>query len=211
MAELDLTCIAASSIATPAAGVVAAFSDSTGKKLSFKDENGYVRSIGHTNFSIASQSPAATTLTYLTGSALAIPSNKVQAGTCFRWRMSVTKTGAGTAASTYDIRVGTAGTTADSARCTFTKPAGTAAADAGTIQINATIRSIGAAGVMVGNFWMGHNLSATGHMTIPNASVTAVSAGFDTTVANLIFGITVTSGASDALTFEMVQAEAWNI
>jgi hypothetical protein len=40
MAELDLTSIAAGSIATPAAGVVAAYADSTGKRLFQKDEFG---------------------------------------------------------------------------------------------------------------------------------------------------------------------------
>lgn len=167
--------------------------------------------LGVTNFSTALQSPAATTRTYIAGSALAVPVNKLQVGTCLRWTLSVTKNANGTALSTYDIAVGTAGTTADTARVSFTKPAGTAAADEGTIVINAIVRSIGAAGVMVGQFTMTHNLAATGHMVIPSANVNTISAGFDMTVANLIIGICVTSGASDALTFQLVQAEAWNI
>jgi hypothetical protein len=56
-----------------------------------------------------------------------------------------------------------------------------------------------------------HNLSATGHATIPCVCVNTVSGAFDVTVANLIVGVCVTSGSLDALTFQLVQAEAWNL
>lgn len=188
------------------------FDTSTNPLARQKDPSGKDQSLaGITNQSVTSQAPAAATRTYLTGSSIAVPVNKLQVGTRFRWVLSVTKTAAGIAASTYDICVGTAGTTADTARVSFTKPAGTAVADEGTIIIEAVVRSIGAAGVMVGQFTMMHNLSATGHMTIPCACVNTVSAGFDMTVANLFVGVCVTSGASDALTFQVVSAEAWNI
>lgn len=45
MAELDLTNIAAASIATPAAGVVAVFSDTADKRLKMKDENGVLSAL----------------------------------------------------------------------------------------------------------------------------------------------------------------------
>ena len=177
-----------------------------------RDPSGRDQSLaGVSNQSSTSQAPAATTRTYLAGSAVAIPVNKLQVGTRFRWVMSVTKTAAGIAASTYDICVGTAGTTGDTARVSFTKPAGTAAADEGTITIEAVVRTIGATGVMAGQFTMVHNGNTAGHMTIPAACVNTISAGFDMTVANLIVGVCVTSGASDALTFQLVSAECWNI
>ena len=196
---------------TPAAGVSVLYVDNVTKRLSHRNDTGTVYSLGLSNYSTAAQSPAAATRTYIAGSAISVPTAKLQVGTCLRWTMSVTKTGAGIAASTYDICVGTAGTTADTARVSFTKPAGTAVADEGTIVINAVVRSIGAAGVMVGQFSMTHNLASTGHATIPSVNVNTISAGFDMTVANLIVGVCVTSGASDALTFQLVQAEAWNI
>jgi hypothetical protein len=205
------------SAANPGASTVKIFPDtSTNPVVRFRDANGREMAIGQlTNYSTAGQAISNTTRTYLTGSSIAIPPNKLQVGTQFHWIIAVTKTAAGTATSTIDICVGTAGTTADTARCSFTKPAGTAAADEGVIEIWATIRSIGASGVMVAEFEMSHNGFAagagTGHMTIPIAAVNSVSAGFDMTVANLIVGICFTAGASDSLTFSMVQAEAWNV
>jgi hypothetical protein len=198
--------------ATPSSGSATAYIDSTTKMLSVKDDAGYVRSLGRTNFSVTSQAPAATTRTYIVGSALAAPTNKVQIGTCFRWVFDMTKTAAGLAASTFDICVGTAGTTADTARVSFTKPAGTAAIDTAMVTIEAIVRGpLSAAGVMAGTFQMTHNLAATGHAVIPNVNVTTVSAGFDVTTANLIFGLCITSGAADAITIQCVTAEAWNL
>lgn len=211
MAELDLTAIAETSIATPAAGVAAVFVDSINKALAVKDDAGFVRSHGVNNFSVVSQAPAAATRTYIAGSALKVPAGKLQVGSMFRWRLNLTKTNAGIAASTFDICVGVNGTTADVARVSFAKPAGTAVPDEGWIDIIATVRSIGAAGVMVGEFVMSHNLAATGHMVIPIAVVNTISAGFDMTVANLIVGLCITSGAADVVTIQMVQAEAVNL
>jgi hypothetical protein len=117
------------------------------------------------------------------------------------------KTAAGNAASTFDICVGTAGTTADTARVSFTKPAGSAAADEGKVVIEAIIRTIGATGVMVGEFTLVHNLAATGHAVIPCVCVNTVSAAFDMTTEDLIIGVCITSGAADAITIQQVIAE----
>jgi hypothetical protein len=211
MAELILAETA--SVSTPSAGNISIYGDTTANPIPrYVDDAGNNRAIGSLrNFSVASQAPAAATLTYLTGSNLAIPVNKLQVGSMFQWRFNVTKTAAGIALSTYSIVVGTAGTTADAARCSFTKPAGTAAVDEGVIDVSAVIRTIGAAGVMVGEFTLIHNLSATGHAVIPCVCVNTVSAGFDMTVASLIVGLVVTSGAADAITIQMMQSLAWNI
>lgn len=211
MAEVDLTNIADTSISTPGSGVTAVFADSTGKVLAVKDDAGYQRSLGRANFSTALQLISAATRTYLTGSSISVPTNKLQVGTMFRWRISMTKDANGVAASTFDVAVGTNGTTGDTARVSFTKPGGSAAADEGFVEIFVTVRSIGAAGVMVGEFTMTHNLASTGHMVIPGAVVNTISSGFDMTVANLIVGICLTSGAADAITIQLVQAEAVNL
>ncbi len=210
MAELDLTNITNTSIATPASGVTAAFVG-TDKYLRTKDDAGFHRSYLN-NFSTASQAPAASTRTYITGSNIAIPSSKLQIGTMFRWTFNITKTAAGVAASTFDVCFGTAGTTADTARISFTKPAGTAVADEGLVTITATIRGpLSASGVAVGNLQLTHNLAATGHATIPCVNVNTISGAFDVTVANLIVGVCITSGAADAITIQSVMTEAWNI
>jgi len=210
MAELDVTNIASTSISTPASGVTAIFVD-TDKRLKTKDDAGVINGFPKTNFSVASQAPAATTRTYITGSSIAVPPSKLQVGSCFQWKFHMTKTGAGTATSTIDIAVGTAGTTADTARVSFTKPAGTAAIDDGLVTVDAIVRTIGATGVMVGLFTLVHNLQITGHAIIPCVVVNTISSGFDMTVANLIVGLCITTGASDAITIQMVTAQAWNL
>jgi hypothetical protein len=162
------------------------------------------------NASVTSQAPAAAARTYITGSAIKIPANKLKVGTILRWTFSATKTAAGIAASTIDIAFGTLGTTGDTARVSFTKPAGTAAVDEARFQITAVVRSIGVAGVVVGNMEMTHNLAATGHAIIPCVIVTTVSAGFDTTTPTYV-GVCITTGASDAITIQLVSAESVNL
>jgi hypothetical protein len=190
--------------------VTSVFAD-TDKRLKTKNDAGFV-SGALTNWSVTSQAPAATTRTYIAGSALAVPPGKLQIGTLFRWKFNITKTAAGIAASTFDICFGTAGTTADTARVSFTKPAGTAAIDEGYVTIVATVRGpLTSAGVVAGEFVLVHNLAATGHAVIPCVCVCTISAAFDVTVANLVVGVCITTGAADAITIQQVQAEAINL
>lgn len=171
-----------------------------------------IQRTGLRNYSVASQTPAATTATVLLGSAIAIPTGKLQIGTLLRWTFDVTKTAAGTASSTYVVQLGTAGTTADADILSFTKPAGTAAADCGRITIEAVVRGpLSASCVMAGHFNLVHNLAATGHAQIPSVDVTTVSSTFDATTAGLIATVACTTGASDAVTTELVIAEAFNL
>lgn len=164
------------------------------------------------NSSAVQQAPAAATRTYLTGSALKIPRGGLKVGTKFRWRFNVAKTGAGTAASTLDIAFGTAGTTADTARVSFAKPAGTAVADEGVVTVEATVRAVSATvGKVVGEFSLTHNLAATGHATIPVVVVNTISGNFDNTTDALIVGLCLTTGAADAITIEFLDAEVSNL
>jgi hypothetical protein len=212
MAELDLTNIAATSIATPGSGVTALFADSINKSLKQRNDAGFVTGLPILNFSVTSQSISAATRTYLTGSAITVPLSKLQIGTILRWRFDMTKTNAGSATSTIDVCFGTNGTTADTARVSFTKPAGTAVPDEAWCEIECIVRGpLSGSGVVVGTFQMTHNLAATGHAQIPVVVVNTVSSGFDVTVANLIVGVCLTSGASDAITIQQVTAEALNL
>lgn len=211
MSELDLTSIAATSISTPASGVAAVYHDITTTELKVRDSAGFVRG-WQSNFSTASQAPTATTRTYITGSLITVPTNKLQIGTCFYWGFSMTKTAAGTATSTIDIAVGTAGTTADTARVSFTKPAGTAAVDEAWCEVRCISRGpLSASGIFVGQFIMMHNGNTAGHATIPVVVVNTVSAAFDVTTVGLKVGLCITTGASDAITIKMCQAQAWNM
>lgn len=204
---LDVQSVAA----TPAAGQLVLAANTTTKRIQTVDDAGFKRTMGYVNFSTAAQSPAASTRTYITGSNLVIPAGALQVGTCFRWTFNITKTAAGIATSTYDIAFGTAGSTLDTARVSFTKPAGTGVADEGRIVISAICRGpVGASGVVAGHFTLTHNLSATGHATIPCVDVQVQSAAFDITAPTNI-GVCITSGASDAITIQQCLAEIWNV
>jgi hypothetical protein len=159
------------------------------------------------NSSAAAQTPAAATLTQIVGSLLRVPQGGLKVGTTLKWKFNMTKTAAGTATSQFDIAVGTLGTVADTARVSFTKPAGTAAADEAWVEVTAVVRSVSATGVIVGNFLLSHNLAATGHAQIPQVSVKTVSAGFDNRGEELYISLNITSGASDAITIDQVEAE----
>lgn len=198
---------------TPAPGQGVLYFDTLTRVLSMRDEGGKVRGLdGVNNFSTVAQTPAAATRTYIVGSALAVPVGKLRIGTILRWRFNLTKTAAGAAASTFDVSVGVNGTTADVARVSFTKPAGTGAVDEGWVDIEVICRGpLSAVGVFVGTFRLIHNLAATGHAVIPCVVVTTISGGFDVTVANLIVGVNITSGAADAITIQNVTAEAVNL
>lgn len=197
--------------ATPAAGQAVLSVNTTTKRLQTKDDAGLVRTIEFVNFSTASQAPAAATRTYITGSNINIPAGALQIGSMFRWTFNMTKTAAGIAASTFDIAFGTAGTTADTAQVSFTKPAGTAVVDEANVVITAVCRGpVGASGVVAGHFTMTHNLQITGHAIIPCVDVTTISAAFSITTPTNI-GVCITSGAADAITIQLVLAEAWNL
>ncbi len=173
--------------------------------------SGIVLPVPSNNYSVTPQNPIAATRTYVTGSKITVPSTKLKVGTILKWKFNVTKTAAGTASSVIDVAVGTTGTVADTARLSFTKPAGTAVVDEGLITITAVVRSIGVAGIMVGEFTLIHNLASTGHAIVPAVVINNVSAAFDMTTPNLFVGVCITTGAADAITIEMVTAEALNL
>ena len=158
------------------------------------------------NSSTALQTPAAATRTYITGSALAI--GKLTIGAVLRWHFNMTKTAAGSAASTFDIAFGTLGTTGDTARVSFTKPAGTTAIDEGWVEIECIIRGpISASGIAVGEFTLLHNGNTVGHAIIPVVVLNTVSATFDMTTPTFV-GVCITSGTGDVITIQQVTAEA---
>ena len=163
--------------------------------------------LGSTNYSVAQQAPAAATRTYITGSNLSFVAGSLKIGTILRWVIDLTKDANGSATSTFDICFGTAGTTSDTARVSFTKPAGTAAADCGRVVIEAVVRGpLSASGVVAGHFTMTHNLAATGHAQIPCVDVTTVSSAFNVLTPTNV-GVCITSGAADVITIELVTAE----
>lgn len=146
------------------------------------------------NASVADQTINAAASALLTGSLLGVPIGKLRIGTMFRFRLSVSKTAAGTAANTFIFRLGTNGTIADAAIITFTLPVGTAVIDAGQIDITITIRGpLSASCVAQGLFTMAHNLSATGLATVPCVILSVLSGTFNATTAALFASLSCTT------------------
>ncbi len=196
--------------ASPSAGTSVLYPDSGSLQWTSLDSNGRKLTLGGIVNYNTTDSVANAANTYLAGSSISVPQHLLQAGTVFRWRMAVTKSGAGTAAPIWTVVVGTAGTTADTARLTFTGVAQTAVIDTADIEIECILRNTGAAGVLAGVLTMNHNLAATGFANQGDQVIQVTSAGFTTSTASLKVGICVDPGASGVWTHQIVKAEMFN-
>lgn len=164
------------------------------------------------NASTASQAVAAASTAYLTGSSISIPGGGLHAGTQFIWRLSATKTAAGTAASSILVKYGTTGTTSDATELTFTGPTETAATDTAQITLILTVQSVSSTGTWTGNLSMAHLNASTGFTaTTAQWVATVTSSTFNDTTAGAIVGLAATTGTSDAITFQQVQVEAQDL
>jgi hypothetical protein len=165
------------------------------------------------NASAANQGAGFSSDTYLTGSSIAIPAGALKVGTMYRCVFNVTKTNAGTATPIINVRIGTNGTTGDTSRGTLTFSAQTAATDEGTFEVRVTFRSVGGgtSAVIQSLGQLRHRQSVTGLGTGVSEPEVATSGGFDSTVANLIIGLSVNGGASASWTVNLVQAELVNL
>lgn len=200
---------------TPAAGQLVIYPDNVGKRLSSKNDAGVVSSLDDVaTASTASIAAAYAADTYVAGASLAIPSGLVRALSMYYCCFDMTKTAAGTAAPTVIIRIGTAGTVADTARVTFTFAVGTGVADTGIFEVWAHFRSVGAAAVLAGMCRCTHHLAVTG-LTTTGASGTGIilsnSAPFDSTTPTSIIGVSFNGGASFSGTNSIVQAYMKNV
>lgn len=197
--------------ASPASGKSLLYPDSVTKQWTSRDDSGRSLTLPRiVSFNAADQVANAAD-TYLTGSMLIIPPHLLQAGTFFKWRFGMTKTAAGIATPIWVVRVGVNGTTADTARLTFTGPAQTAAVDAGFVEIMVILRNIGAAGIMAGMLQLSHNLAVTGFANLGSPTLQVTSAAFDTTVANLRVGVSVNPGSAGVWTHQLVTGELLNL
>ncbi len=145
--------------------------------------------------------------TYLTNSNIKFPTPP-KVGTTYKLLFDVTKTAAGTATPILTIRLGTAGAIADTARCVLTFGAGTAAVDVGLLEAICTFKTVGATtlAVLVAMSRWTTNLTTTG-LTNAQKVALSTSAGFDSTVKDLIIGASYNGGASAAHTITLVRAE----
>ncbi len=185
-----------------------------GSKVSMNQLVAYIEQRGRqNNASVANQGAGFATDTYLTGSYVTIPAGRLQAKSKYRLRFFMSKTNAGTATPIITVRLGTAGTTADTSRVVLTHTAQTAAVDTGVYDLEVLFRTVGSgtSAVIVAGGVLDHTTAATGFSVSNTAIATGVSAGFDSTVANLGIGISINGGTNAAWTVQMVNAELFNL
>lgn len=193
----------------------------SGQSISYQDGSNWSLSANGNsilyNQSVSVQGAGFAADTYVAGSSILMnnPSVQLKAGSRFYMMMNIVKTAAGTATPIVYLRFGTNGTTGDTALCTFTFTAGTAAIDDGILEVWGTFRTVGSGtnAVLQGLARITHRLSVTGIIGTAATSETeiATSAGFNSTVANSIIGVSVNGGASAVWTVSMVRAEINNI
>lgn len=206
-------------IAVPAAapaGYVTLFMDNSSTPV-FRtiDENGNIVLVNPPIACAISQvSGAYATETYLAGSGITVPAGGFRAGAHYRCTFDMVKTAVGTQTPIIRVRIGTAGTTADTERAIFTFGNGTAAADIGQFEIFISFYSVGSgtAAVVAGTCRGRHNLATTGLFN--NASGWNVNSapsapGFDSSTATKI-GVTFNGGTSFSGTTTIVQARLNN-
>jgi hypothetical protein len=149
--------------------------------------------------------------TYITGSSLTVGA-RMKAGTILVFRGVVTKTSAGTAGPVFSVRFGINGTTADTARHTFTGVAQTAAADTGTFEIRVIVRSVNVLATSHGVINFEHFNTTTGLANKAQAQIIQNTSGtYDNTSSSLIAGLSINPGASAVWTIESITAEAYNL
>lgn len=180
------------------------------KKLTLAQINDYANSVFKT--ASAAQGPGFATDTYVTDSRIVLPQARMQAGVVYRAKMVFTKTAAGTATPIFNLRTGTAGTTADTSRLSYTGVAQTAVVDTAYLEFMATFRAVGASAIVAAWLRFDHDLASTG---FANASRgfqgSAVSSTFDSTTASMGIGVSVNGGASAAWTMQQCFAELLNL
>lgn len=209
---------------TPSSGKVNEFFDNTATpRKRFTDDSGttysFLDSIHNswlsTNASTASVAAGYAADTYLAGSSITIPAAGLwKAGTIYKSIFDMTKTAAGTAGAVLTLRMGTAGTTADTSIASQTYTAGTAAADTGICEVWVNFRSVGAgtsAVVELTTRWS-KTLTSTGLINSTNIVLMTLttSSGFASTTPTII-GLSFNGGASFSGTNTFVQTELYNI
>jgi hypothetical protein len=210
MSRLRFNSLAADPSA-PAAGKIEVYGRTVDKLARLIDENAVVRKIGNVYCvsNTADLGPTAGADFYLTASA--VPVSQLLAGSKILWRISATKTAACTGTPAFNIRCGTAQSTADTALATSTGLAQTAATDTGLFEIEAIIRAVTSTGTIAWSMRLAHKNAATGFANAAQDQIfNGTSAAHDFTVAGKYLGISINptnTTANGVWTFQTVSAE----
>lgn len=159
-----------------------------------------------TNKSVTAQAASFAADTYLVGSNITIPTGAPIVGTMYICTFDMTKTAAGLATPILNIRLGTAAGVGDTSRGVHTFTAGTAAVDTGVFTVTAEFRTVGSgtSAVLQSRVNLDSN-PTTGISGLIHASVNT-SAGFDSTPAGNVIGVSFNGGASFVGTVQLVEA-----
>jgi hypothetical protein len=160
---------------------------------------------------VSTQSLSANTDTYVASSALILPQSRMQAGVVARWHLVLTKTAAGTATPTINVRLGTAGTTSDAALTAFTGIAQTAVADTAWLEVMAVFRAHSSTATVYSSYRLDHKLAATGFATQSAVADGGVSGSVNTTTANVRIGLSINPGVSGVWTVQAGECQLENV
>jgi hypothetical protein len=191
--------------------VLGSFRLAPGDLLEFIDGMGWFVVSANTaalrNQSTSSVSASFASEAYLVGSAITLPSSAPQVGTEYRCRFDMTKTAAGVATPIIKVYFGTLGTTGDTALATLTFSAGTAATDTGVFEVIVNFDSVGSGTSAVVKATCRLNSQPTTGLSSLLKAVTATSAGFNSTTAGAIMGVSFNGGSSFSGTCTKVRSE----
>lgn len=167
------------------------------------------------NTSAQSQVTVAGTKYYIAGSNLTMPAaytTPIGAGTTMRWRVSMTKTAAGTGAFQIVILMGTNGSVSDTAQVTQSVGTQTAAVDNMVVDVVITFTSATAFYWSISPNNKAVTATGFGVATGTGALFSGTVSGLTTTTASLIFGLAFSSvTGTPTIVVPMVQAEALGV
>lgn len=162
---------------------------------------------------LTGQGPGFVADTYLAGSGIMLPPDRLRAGTRYALVFDVAKTAAGVAAPVLTLRLGATGTLTDAVIAQLTFPSQTALADDGMFSLDVTFRSVGSgtSAVVQAVAALIHTQAAAGLANSSAPVRRATSAGFNSTAANAVLGVSLNAGAAAAWTVSLVQARIENL
>jgi len=190
-----------------AADKASLYLDTTEETVRYIDDTGAIRTFAQNAISaiIATSGAINTTETIIVGGInnARLGANQAKAGTTLRATLQGTCTSTVANASTWRIRIGTLGTTADTAVLTA---ANSVAAASGTsipflCDVYLTIRTIGAAATISGYIVL-TNTGVTGISAVTVQVVTATAVAFNSTVDNWISVTYASAAATTTSTFQ---------
>lgn len=208
---VDTKISALSAVTTPAGTTEIPVNESgVSKKLTLSQVSIYSDPI--TNTAIAAQGPGFAADTYVTASGITIPTARMGAGVAYYLRLMITKTAASTGTPTYNLRYGTAASTADSSVCAFTQTsAQSAAIDTACLELLATFRVYSSVAVVAATIKLSHDLASTGFAARALYMQNVVSSTFNATVASSKIGLSMAGGTSSAWTVQQCIAQLHNL